>query len=163
QQRYPGADQAGGARGDPPRLFRGGSGYRGNQHLLRQPHQPGRLRRRRAGARDQRGEREARASHRRRISGEGRRKRDLASPLRRGRDRPDQQDAVAVARRQRSRLSRDRLRLPERRVPRADRRAGRGRRGLRADRDGVRHAQCQGRDHGRDRGGRGAGPRPADH
>ena len=83
--------------------------------------------------------------------------------LRRRRDRADQQDAVAVARRQRSGLSRDRLRLSEGRLPRADRRAGRGRGRLHPDRDGVRHAERQGRGDGGDRGGRGAGPRPADH
>ena len=74
--------------------------------------------------------------------------------LGRGRDRPDQQDAVAVARRQRPRLSRSRFRRGEGGLSRAGRRAGRGRGRRDPDRDGVRHAQLQGGDHGRARGGR---------
>ena len=74
-----------------------------------------------------------------------------------------QQDAVAVARRQRPRLSRDRLRLSEGRLPRADRCAGRGRGGLHPDRDGVRYAERQGGDHGGDRCRARPGARPADH
>ena len=69
-----------------------------------------------------------------------------AAALRRRRARPDQQDPVAVARRQRSRLSRGRLRRDQGRLSRADRRAARRRRRLHPDRDGVRHAERQGRD-----------------
>ena len=79
------------------------------------------------------------------------------------RDRPDQQDAVAVARRQRPRLSRGDVRGSQIGLSRADRRAGRGRDRFRADRDGVRYAQLQGGDHGRAGSGAGAGPRAADH
>ena len=75
------------------------------------------------------------------------RERDGRPPaLRRRRARADQQDPVAVARRQRSRLSRGRFRHRLRRLCRADRGAGRRRRRLRPDRDGVRHAERQGRD-----------------
>ena len=61
QQRHPRADPARRARIDPPRLFRGRRGHRRDQHLLGQSHQPGRLRRRTSGARDQPRERAARA------------------------------------------------------------------------------------------------------
>jgi 5-methyltetrahydrofolate--homocysteine methyltransferase len=70
-----------------------------DQHLQRQPDQPGRLRRRTSGARDQPSPR--RGSRARSPTSGGER---TAPPLRRRRDRADQQDAVAVARRQRPRL-----------------------------------------------------------
>ena len=53
QQRHPRADQARGAGGDPPRLFRGRGGHRRDQHVQREPDQPGGLCRRASGARDQ--------------------------------------------------------------------------------------------------------------
>ena len=72
---------------------------------------------------------------------------------------PTNKTLVTVARRQRSRLSRGRFRPGLRRLCRADRGAGRGRRRLRPDRDRVRHAERQGRDPRR----AASRPGPADH
>ena len=58
-------------------------------------------------------------------------------------------------------LPRGRFRPGQGRLSRADRRAGRGRRRLHPDRDDLRHAERQGRDHGGARGGAGARPRAA--
>ena len=86
-----------------------------------------------------------------RYAGEGRQ-----AALGRRRARADQQDPVAIAQRQRSRLPRGRFRRGQSRLSRADRRAGRRRRRLHPDRDCIRHAERQGRDHGDAGGGAGA-------
>ena len=83
--------------------------------------------------------------------------------LRRGLDRPAQQDALAVAERGRSRLPRGDVRRGARRVRRAGARAHRGRGRRPPRRDDLRHAQRQGgarRHRGRLRGARHA---PARH
>ena len=144
QQRHPRADQARSARGDPPRLFRGRRRYRRDQHLLGQPHQPGRLWRRASGARDQssppRGWRAASPMNSSAKDGRPRFVAGAIGPTNKTLSlSPDVNDPGFRE------ISWDRA---GRCLPRTGRRAGRRRRRFHPDRDGVRHAQRQGRDHG---------------
>ena len=74
-----------------------------------------------------------------------RRARGRPAALGRRLDRPDDEDRVAVARRQRSGRARGHVPPARRRVRRAGARADRGRRRSAAHRDPHRHAQLQGR------------------
>ena len=73
-------------------------------------------------------------------------RRDDASALCRGRARADQPHRFAVARRERSGLPQCELRRVARHLCRRHARADQGRRRSHHDRDGVRHAERQGRD-----------------
>lgn len=100
QQRSAVADAAGDDRGDPPRVPRGRRRHHRDQHVQRQRRLAGGLRHGGARARTELRLRAARARHR----GRDRRKERRAA-LRRRRDRTDDAHRIAIARRQRSRLS----------------------------------------------------------
>ena len=129
-----------------------GVGHRLDQHLLRQLDQPGRLRRRASGARDQHRLGADRAAPCRRIS--PRRTAARASsparsgrPTRRCRCRPDVNDPGFRE------IDFDYLKDVYREQIDALVEGGVG---FHPDRDGVRHANAKAGDHGGDRGGRGA-------
>ena len=150
QQRHPGADPARRHRVHPRRLPGRRRRHHRDQHLQRHAHRPGRLRPGRRGLRPERRRRPGGAQGGRRLERE-----DARPPaLRGGVDRPHQQDAVAVAQRERPRLPVGHLRRGPRGVRRAGARADGRRRRPAAGRDLHRHLEPEG-----DAGGDGGGVR----
>ncbi len=139
-QRPPVSHEARRRGGDPRPLPRRRRRDPRDQHLQRKPVQPGRVRPRASLVSDQRGCGRAGPASRRRALPPHRRR-----PLGRGRSRPDEQDRVALSRRQRPRLAQRAVRRARRGLHRRGQGARRRRRGHPDRRDHLRHAQREGR------------------
>ena len=142
---------AGGRRADPRRVLRGGRRHRDDEHLHGDDDRPGRLRARGRRPRDERRGRAARPPRRRRWTA----RRPTAALRRRlGRARSTSRSRCRRASTSPSYRARHVRRRSREAYAQQIRALARGRRRLLPDRDGLRHAEREGRDRRRARGAR---------